>query len=74
MEDLQYEIKNHQKALATNQHLCEELFKDKERIQKSIKKDAPAVYRKYQVDVFSEVSIYKKNALAMMEKSLLVGQ
>ena len=51
----------------------EELFKDKDRVMRSIKRDAPNVYRKYQVDVFAEVEIYKKQALANMDANLHAG-
>ena len=50
--------------------MTEELFKDKDRIGRTLKKDAPQIYRKLQLDIFTELHIYKKKTLADMKQRL----
>lgn len=58
-------------ALEDSEKLTAELIKDKDRVGRTLKKDAPHIYRKLQLDVFTDFSIYKQKALVEMNDVLL---
>ena len=66
LEASKIEIAILQRSLSDSQKLTNELFQDKERVSILLKKEALHIYRKFQLDVFTENEIYKSKALAGM--------
>ena len=63
-------IKVLKQSLSDSEKLTQELFKDKDRVGRILKRDAPHIYRRLQLDIFTELSLYKKKTLCDMNEKL----
>ena len=52
-----------EKALQQSESLTSLLVEDKDRVMNSLKREAPKVWRQFQLDVFTELSQYKKRVV-----------
>ena len=67
---MQAQINVLKQHLSDSEKLAQELIRDKDRVGRTLKRDAPHIYRRLQLDVFTELSIYKKKVLVEMDHRL----
>ena len=59
-----------ERALASSEALTAQLFADKERIMMVLKRDAPKIFRQFQLDIFTELCIYKSRVKTQLNIKL----
>ena len=71
IDALKLELSILQRSLTDSQKLTESLFTDKDRVAATLKKEVPHIYRRFQLDVFTENDLYKKRIITGMNTKLL---